>query len=138
MIIAHVSHYQDGVNMARSPSPSQTADPGGSGPRNRLGPKTTVEVNAWALIVTVAGVFAFAISITTAAVGRLHAIEDHAKESAGRITALEQNVVTREDLRAANAMSLTAMRKLLGAAVIQCDKFGGDSQCKIMFHADAP
>lgn len=137
MIFAHVERVTPPTGgFAVSPAPSSRRDPG-SGPRNTLGPKTTVTVNAWAMLGVVGSVFLFAVSVTWAASGKLHDVEEKTKDNTTRINRLEHDVATREDLERGNAATLRAMQRMLGAAVIQCDKFGGDSKCMILFPAGA-
>lgn len=108
---------------------------GGSGQRNNLGPKTSITVNAWAMLIVIGSVLAFAISMTWAASDKMHTIETATRENTKRIDQIERTIVTRQDLRDANGEALRAMQQLLGEIVIQCDKFGGDSKCVVMIPA---
>lgn len=124
--------------MTRSPPPSAPASDPGSGPRqSNLGPRTSITVNAWAMLITIGSVLTFAISMTWAAAGKMADLETRQMLDRGRLDGLEKQVVTREDLHQANAQALAAMRRMLGAAVIRCDQFGGDSKCTILFPAGA-
>lgn len=135
---AHVTQMEGA--MGRQPAPSAPVRSDGSGPRNSLGPNTAVVVKAWPLVVTAFSVIAFAVGLTWKVASELNTITSNAAADRSRILILETSVATKGDVQstvqAAGEASYRRMRKMLGRGVIQCDRFGGASTCKILFPAD--